>query len=383
MPKIPDSDPFADARRDDGVLDADFGGERIPVLLRYRDVREAAKDFSTFSSDAPCRVPIPAEHESRSFRQLPIETDPPDHGEYRRLVEPFFRQPLQREYASKIEALVDAMLIDATGKPSIEFVQEFALPLQSRALTYLLKVPMAEADTWISWGANVLYGEDIPIGEKGANLVRYIHDQIDRAIAAPGDDIFSALNEAEFRGRRLTREEIAGFVHLAFAGGRDTVINMLTGVSVYFAANPEELARIRSDEQLISTATEEFVRALSPLTLIARVCPHGADARGEKISPDGRAALCWASANFDETVFDAPDEVRIERMPNPHVGFGSGTHKCLGAPQARAIVRSYLKRLAARVERIEAKDGVRQIERNAKYERKTGYERTTVKFVPR
>ena len=74
------SDPLRDAREKSGVLKCPFHGEDITMILRHENVREAAKDWQTFSSDAPFRVPIPSEEKVRSMRQLPIETNPPEHA---------------------------------------------------------------------------------------------------------------------------------------------------------------------------------------------------------------------------------------------------------------------------------------------------------------
>ena len=58
------SDPFRAQRQTDGVMKCPFQGENIPMILRHADVRQAARDWQTFSSDAPCRVPIPSEDHS-------------------------------------------------------------------------------------------------------------------------------------------------------------------------------------------------------------------------------------------------------------------------------------------------------------------------------
>src|SRR5580700_1905372 len=142
-------DPFRSARRNDGVIQCPFQGETMPMILRHADVREAAKDWRTYSSDAPFRVPIPSEEEVRSMRQLPIETNPPEHTEYRAIVEPFFERAKQPEMIAKVEALIAGKIAEAGGGDSFEVVQDFALPVQSRALTYLLNVAETEADTWI------------------------------------------------------------------------------------------------------------------------------------------------------------------------------------------------------------------------------------------
>ena len=334
------SDPFAEARRDQGALEGDFEGERIPLVLRYKDVRAAAMDYATYSSDAPFRVPIPSEENVRNVRQLPIETDPPDHGDYRAIVQPFFAVPRKTEMIARVEALVRDMLDEVIGAEPVEIVEDFALPLQSRALTLLLNMPMSEADEWISWGQHVFHGEHGHSTEKGGKLDQYLHRQFDRAEKNPGDDFFSALATADFRGRRLTRDEMIGFANLAFAGGRDTVISTVSLALAHLASHPEDVERLQGEPMLVRSATEEIVRIASPLTMIGRTCPHETDVHGIAVKAGERAAICWASANRDETVFEAPEELRIDRKPNPHVAFGAGAHMCLGASHAPGVADS-------------------------------------------
>jgi cytochrome P450 len=379
MENIPD--PFLEAREKDGVLKCPFQGETLPMILRHEDVRRAAKDWKTFSSDAPFRVPIPSEEEVRSMRQLPIETNPPEHTEYREIVEPFFQRAKQADVIANVEALIAGKLSEALDRESIEVVNEFALPIQSRALTYLLNVPESEADTWIGWGMHVF---KVAGGEfkKGMALEDYLHAQFDRAQANPGSDFFSALTMASFRGRRLTREEMMGFGNLTFAGGRDTIIHSISSILAYFGWNPDALEYLRQDPKRIVHASEEFFRVFMPLTHIGRVCPVETDVQGVTVPAGGRVSLCWASANFDAAVFEAPEEVRLDRKPNPHISFGFGTHLCLGAPHARLIVRSLLKALTARVGRIAVLDAKEHIEREAHYQRSNGWESLTAQVVP-
>ncbi len=96
-----------------------------------------------------------------------------------------------------------------------------------------------------------------------------------------------------------------------------------------------------------------------------------------------RASRCWASANLDETVFEAADEIRLERRPNPHVAFGFGVHLCLGAAHARTVVRTLLAVLRRRVARFEIVAEQRRVEHTAAHDRPLGYESLTVRFRPR
>ncbi len=375
-------DPFRETRNKEGVLKCPFQGEMVPMILRHEDVRKAAKDWKTFSSDAPFRVPIPSEEAVRTMRQLPIETNPPDHTEYRAIVEPFFQRAKQPDVIAKVEALISAKLSEGLSRESVEIVNEFALPVQSRALTYLLNVPEAEAETWIGWGMHVFKVTGGAF-KKGTSLEDYLNAQFDRAEANPGEDFFSALTKVHFRGRPLTREEMMGFGNLTFAGGRDTIIHSISSIIAYFGRNPDALEYLREDPKRIVHAGEEFFRVFMPLTHIGRVCPVETEVHGVTVPAGGRVSLGWASANFDEAVFDAPEEVRLDRKPNPHISFGFGAHLCLGAPHARLITRSLLQALTERVGRIIVLDAKEHVENEARYQRPNGYDSLTVTLTPR
>ena len=316
------------------------------------------------------------------MRQLPIETDPPDHTEYRALVEPFFQRAKSPEVIARVERLIDERLTEAINRESIEIVMKFALPIQSHALAYLLNVNESEAETWIGWGIHVFKATGGSF-KKATVLEDYLAAKFDRAKANPGEDFFSALERATFRGRRLTREEMMGFGNLTFAGGRDTIIHTLSSIIAHFGRNPAALDSLRGDPKRIVHAGEEFFRAVSPLTHLGRVCPVGTEVQGVPVRANGRVSLCWSSANFDEAVFDAPEEVRLDRQPNPHVAFGFGPHLCLGAAHARLIVRSLLQALAHRVAAITVLDAVEHVEQEARYKRSYGYDSLTVKFSGR
>lgn len=373
------SDPFREARNATGVMKCPFHGEEIAMILRHEDVRKSAKDWKTFSSDAPFRVPIPSEEDVRTMRQLPIETDPPDHTDYRAIAEPFFQRAKEPEMIAKVEALLEGMMTDALDRDRIEIVHDFALPVQSRALTYLLNTSESEADTWIGWGIHVF---KVTGGEfkKGTVLEEYLHRKFDEAAANPGPDFFSALTQATFRGRKLTREECMGFANLAFAGGRDTIIHTISCALGYLAENPGALEFLREDPKRIVHACEEFFRVFMPLTHIGRVCPADTDVNGVKVSAGGRVSLCWSSANFDESVFPAAHEVRLDRKPNPHLSFGFGAHLCLGAPHARLILRTLLRLCCERVKRIEMLDAQERVEHEAKFDRTLGYDSLLVRM---
>ena len=129
-------------------------------------------------------------------------------------------------------------------------------------------------------------------------------------------------------------------------------------------------------------AREFFPRAFTPLTHIGRVCPVESEVHGVSVKAGGRVSLCWASANQDENAFDTPEEVRLNRKPNPHVAFGFGPHVCLGAPHARLLLRTLLLRCTERIAGITLLEAKEHIENEPSYQRAVGYESLTVKLAP-
>ena len=372
-------DPFQETRAKCPIHIGTFQGERVPMILRHQDVRDAAKDTTTFSSDAPRRIPIPSEEAVRTVRQYPLEVDPPLHAAYRKVAEPFFLRPKQPEVLAKINTLIDSLLSKALETNSIDAVRDFAIPLQSYALTYLLNVPEKEAELWVSWGLHVFKDGDGK--SKGPFMEEYSQRMFDAAAENPGDDFFSALNQVEFEGRLLTKEEKLGFANIAFAGGRDTIIHTITRIIAHFAKEPDDLKWILADPKRVNLASEEFFRLFIPLTHIGRVCPMKTDVHGFEVQPEGRVSLRWSSANRDPEVFDEPNKTKLDRRPNPHVAFGFGAHLCLGNHHARAIMRGLIRALAKNISTIEIIQADELIERETDYTRMIGYESLRVRFT--
>ena len=151
------------------------------------------------------------------------------------------------------------------------------------------------------------------------------------------------------------------------------MINVVSSIIVYFAENREALKILGENEKNINTACEEFVRYVSPLTAIARTCPHGA----KIVDQDIPAAVGSVSAGhplIGMNPLKKADEVVLDRAPNPHIGFGFGIHNCLGAPQARLIIRSLLKSLSEQVKSIQLISAVPRIEKEESYTRQVGYD---------
>lgn len=369
-------DPFGPSRAAGGYL-GDFAGEAIPVITGWRALRQAAQDWQRFSNDAPGRVPIPAEDDVRSLRQLPIETDPPAHSAYKDLVKGWFRRPVDHAPTrERIAAIIDRFLSSASGPVNVP--DAIGLPIQSHALAALLGLPEADGAAWVALGTHAFRsaGKNDPV--RAQALMSMLETHVDRGIAKGGEDFFGHMASLRLEGRALNRDEMLGYAHVTFAGGRDTVINTISATIAHLAENPGDLARIAADPALIPTAVEEVVRHASPLSHIGRICTRADEVAGVPRHSGDRIALCFAAGSHDPEIFAEPEKLRIDRSPNPHVSFGSGDHNCLGSAHARTVLRLLIGWMAQNLERIEPleiRHGVRSV---GGLVRRHGYERLTV-----
>lgn len=346
------SDDVYAAFRDAGHAVVDVGLGEFPLFVGYDDVRAAARDWRRFTSDTPFEVPIPSEHGVRPVRQLPIETDPPDHTDYRAVTAVFFSRTAADAHARLIAGVVDPIVERALERGRLDVVAELALPVVNHGLAAALGRPPAEAERWLAWGIHVFHASS---GGKSVNedLNEYLERAVDDALASPGDDFFGTLATATFRGRPLTRDEMLGFGNLVFAGGRDTVVQAIAAICWYFAAQPGEWKRLRREPTLVRPAVEEILRLSSPLPLIGRHATDACRHAGAEVGEGRLVALGFAAANRDPEVFEAPDECRIDRQPNRHITFGHGPHTCSGAHLARMEIRVTLERLLALTDGVE------------------------------
>ncbi|TNJ45341.1 cytochrome P450 [Tamlana fucoidanivorans] len=383
MEKSKFTDPFKQAREGKGYGEMNDQNDPVTMILGHKDVRKCAHNWKTFQSggEEVGRIVVPSEVHIRETRQIPFEVDPPEHKDYRDLLNPWFKRPLESDYQAKLTDIINQVVNEALEKGSLEVVEEFSLKLQSRALTLLLNIPFEESERWISWGTHVFRSEDTALDADKANILYdYIDREIDKAIANPGDDLYSVLLASEVNGKKMTKEEVKGVLVLTFAGGRDTVINAVTNSIAYFADHPESLQRLRDEPEIMNTAIEELIRYFSPLTQMGRVATEDTQVCEHAIKAQSRISMCWASANRDERVFENANEVILDRKVNPHVAFGFGTHNCLGATHARQIMKILLSTLTEKVGSMKILEAKENIEDLDEFKRKVGFDSLHVTF---
>ena len=195
-----------------------------------------------------------------------------------------------------------------------------------------------DVQEWISWGPDVWTAESAH--RDGKVLHSYLDRIYEEAIQGESSDIWSEIAGLEIEGKVISENEFRGIAGVMLAGGRDTVVKHFTGMLWHFALHPEDLDLLRTDPALIPSAVQEFLRFLTPLPQMARTTTPETGAT--HLPEDRYVGMSFISGNFDESVFEDPFSINLERAKIPHLSFGFGPHTCLGNHIAEMEAKVFL-----------------------------------------
>ena len=304
------------------------------IVTGHKSLREALRDTETFSSD------LQGDADVRDYRQIPLEVDPPRHHLYRSALAPYFVRPAIERHISAFRANSIALISRYFDSEPSEVIPNLCLPLVMQNLGVIYNRPQDVAE-WISWGPDVWTAESEV--RSGDVLHRYLDRIFEEALSNASKDIWQEIAHLVIDGKKITEIEFWGIAGVLLAGGRDTVVKLLTGILWHFARKPDDLQELRRNPQGISAAIQEFLRFLTPLPLMNRTTVPES---GKKALPlDRYVGMSFISANFDDSVFENPFSIDLKRLRNPHMSFGFGPHTCLGNHIAEIEAKVFLETL--------------------------------------
>jgi cytochrome P450 len=180
-------------------------------------------------------------------------------------------------------------------------------------------------------------------------MLQRLRAEAQRCRDHPRDDLLSALVQVERDGRPLDDGAITSVLWNLVGGGLDTTASLTSLTLLYLAEHPEQRRRLIAQPELIGTATEEFLRFFSVSEQLSRTVAADTSLGGQQLHAGDRVLISWLSANRDERTFADPDDVILDRDPNPHVAFGVGPHRCIGMHVARANFQVLLREALDRI----------------------------------
>ncbi|KAB7758036.1 cytochrome P450 [Mycolicibacterium mucogenicum] len=334
------------------------------AVTRRADIGYVSQHPELFTSVRGVALdPMPAE--VQRFASFFLTMDPPEHTRYRRLISSAFTPRNVRRIEQQIHDNAVRVVDELVGAGDVDFVAACSSRLPMMTISEMLGVVPSEREA-LAKAAEKLFSmsddEYSSLEERAADTINEIMLLSGTGVelakyrrANPGDDLMTAMVDAEVDGHRLTDDEIGAFLILLASAGNDTTKQTTTHAMLALQQHPDQLAWLLEDfESRIDIAVEEFVRWSTPVLQFARFATQDTELAGQRITAGDKVGLFYCSANRDEAVFDAPGAFNLRRTPNPHFGFGGGgPHFCLGNQLAKVELRNLFRELLTRLKRIE------------------------------
>ncbi|GLU31849.1 cytochrome P450 [Trinickia caryophylli] len=351
-----DWDPRSEEVRRDQVAVYDEMRGRCPVahseylhwsLFRHEDVMRVLNEPETFSSAVSHHLSVPN------------GMDPPEHAQYREIIEPYFDPERMAAFEPKCRSIA-ASLVDALPRHGeVEFMagfaEAFAMRIQCAFLGWpgQLHVPLRE---WVRRNhAATLSGDKRAMGSVAVQFDGYISALLTErrrlGCDAP-EDITTSLMRAHIGGRPLSDPEIVSILRNWTVGELGTIAACVGILAQYLAVRPDVQEQVRAHSALLPAAIDEILRIRPPLIANRRVAAKAVNIGGRNIEAGERITLIWASADRDEAAFGNSDEFRLDRDPDKNLLYGAGIHACPGAPLARLELRVVMEELLAKTTRL-------------------------------
>ena len=342
------------------------GAARMWFLTRYDDVTAALRDDTRFVKDvrstqtddervaAPVAPPL-----YRLLTNHMLNADGVTHARLRALVNKAFSARQVEQLEPRLYAIADDLLDRALARGTLDYVQDFALPFSIAVIGELLGIPSRDHHRFRAW-SHILVAPSADnsrnvrkterLGQVMQDFAGYLGAVCAERRRTPQADLISLLLAAEDAGDRLSEEELYSMVLLLTVVGHETSVFLLANQVLTLLAHPQALAAVRAERGLVAPAIEEIIRYDGPVERATmRFAAEDVALGGQVIRRGDAVSLVLAGAHRDARAFAAPDAFDLERTGPRHVGFGLGTHYCLGAPLARLEARVALNRFLDRL----------------------------------
>ncbi len=341
-------------------------------ITRYEDLKAISKNPALFSSArGGVNLWTPDEEMLKRLRHIMLYMDPPQHRRYRNIVNKAFTPRMVQQLLPSVRRLAREIVDSVAEKGEADFVHEIAAKLPMAVICEMMGVE--EEDRLPIYDlSNRMVGSDDPeistteeeAIQANVAMFQYAAKVAERARRQPGDDLATALLQAEVDGERLSELDFNSFFLLLAVAGNETTRTVTCNGMLSLLQNRDQMRLLQQDPSLIPSGVEEMLRYEPAVMHFRRTATADLELRGQRIRAGDAVVLWYPSVNRDEAVFEDPDRFDVRRDPNDHLAFGVGEHYCLGANLARMELVVIFEELLRRLPDLEMAGPVRRLRSN-------------------
>ncbi len=286
-----------------------------------------------------------------------LNSDPPEHDATRAITFGPLTPKALEEVRARIEEEAQLIADRVVAQREFDAVSDLATHLPLAIVRDLVGLGAHGKEHMLKWaGATFeLMGDPRDRRKTALNNLGELRQFLD------DPEVLNGLSPDGWANRATRMAVEAGMEHRKaislmrdyIAPSLDTTISAIGYGVMLFARNPDQWDKLRQDRSLVRNAIEEVVRLNTPIKTLSRLVEEAVEVGGTTLPKGSRTMMMFGAANRDPSKFEDPDAFDIERNTRGHVGFGHGTHACLGMHLARLEMSCLFNALADRIERFE------------------------------
>jgi len=297
-----------------------------------------------------CRVP-----------RLVIAQDPPDHRQYRKIINGAFTSQAMQSMAPFMRSIANSLTPNLALDSPIDFVQHFAYPYIAEIMRDIVGLnedqSLAEIKEWVELEEQVTFKRPSTQFVEAYEAVtirqhQYYLNVFEKRRQNPKSDLVTELVNAEIDNKKLSDRQLFGLMSLIMSAGFSTGVQMLNNGVILLCRQPQLIAQLAADLSLVPAFVEELLRFSPSGSCTMRNTTRAVEIAGVTIPQGEMVMALLASANRDPQWFKDPDKFDLNRSDlKRHMTFGHGIHSCVGAALARleltiafeTLVQAFLK----------------------------------------
>ena len=347
-------------------------------VTNHKLIKEVDTNHRVFSSEKGgiAIVDPYVTNENQIQGQSFITMDEPQHMKQRKAVAPTVAPTNLTELEPLIRERAIDILENLPVGETFNWVQEVSIELTARMLATLFGFPYEDRRKLVYWSDLATAVPEVT-GDDSIDMKKR-YDELMGAAAAfyqlwqerekepPKFDLISMLiHNKETARLNEDPSQFLGNILLLIVGGNDTTRNSISGGVMALNQFPDQYQKLRDNPGLIPNMVSEIVRWQTPVIHMRRTALQDFELGGQKIKEGDKVVMWYLSGNRDESVFEDPDKLIIDR-PNAraHLSFGFGVHRCMGNRLAEMQLRVLWEEIMKRFHSIELVGDVQRLPNN-------------------
>lgn len=280
-----------------------------------------------------------------------LTMDGDEHKRLRQIVDRAFRREAIMALEPEIENMANEMVAQLFNEGNeVDLVSTFARRFPLAVICELLGLPKQDREQFARWaeGFTRINGvlDFLKLIPRLKAMTKYIKARVEEARVSGGKGLIAELVVTQDKNNDMSDDELIAMVFLLLIAGHETTTHLISGGVLALLQNEDQKHWLCEDWDRANVAVEELLRFVTPVQMSKpRYAFSDSNLGGVQVKKGDLIMMLLTAADYDVSIIDEPQLLKLDRKPNRHIAFGSGIHFCLGHQLARLEGKHAIKAL--------------------------------------